>query len=159
MSAATIDRDPILNARFRVEIKGLPDSGVVEVILPEARLLPPRGNARPVQYGALTLRRGLTLSGEWYGWWERASTARSGDARPVAVVMIDAGGADAIRWMFAAASPAAYAVSPLNALGGDVAIETLELAVSDLRVSFLEEGLSKAVRPKASAPREAKRRR
>ena len=50
-------RDPIMNARFRVEIDGLPGTGATEVIFPEARIVTRGRTRRTVEYGTLTLRQ------------------------------------------------------------------------------------------------------
>jgi phage tail-like protein len=128
--------EPLLNAQFRVEIEGLPASGVVEVILPEARIIPGRGKIRIVQYGALTLRRGMTRSSDWYRWWDSGRRASGSATRRITIALMDRTQADAARWTFSEARPSAYAVSPLNALRGEPLIETLELVVSGMSVSF-----------------------
>ena len=128
------DREPLLNARFRVEIEGLPASGVVEVIFPEARITSADGNAR-VQYGPLTMRRGMTTSSDWYRWWDSARGSAAAKRR-VTIVLMDRLQADVHRWTFSDALPSAYAVSPLNALRGEPLIETLELSVGGFDVSF-----------------------
>lgn len=127
--------EPLLNARFRVEIEGRPAEGVVQVILPEARIVG-GGTARTVQYGPLTLRRGLTASSDWYRWWDSSRGARAPLKKQIAVVLIDRQQADRTRWTFAGATPAAYSVSPLNAAQAEVLIETLELSVAGLTIGF-----------------------
>ncbi len=75
--------EPLLNARFRIEIDGLRTATAIEVIFPDARIVGDGETPRAVQYGTLTLRRGMTASGDWYRWWDsaRGSTDRSGQAR------------------------------------------------------------------------------
>ena len=124
----TDQRDPFLNTRFRVEIEDLPHSGVVEVVLPECRIVGKRGRTTVVQYGALTLKRGMTASNDWYRWWDAARTPAAA-RRTVVVVLMDRLGADVQRWTFSRTVPAAYAVSPLNAIQGETLMETLELSV------------------------------
>ena len=126
-----------MNARFRVEIDGLQETGATEVIFPEARIVSAGRKARVVQYGHLTLRRGLTGSSEWFQWWEHARKPAGAAARKqVSIVLMDARGTDVTRWTFADAMPAAYSVSPLNALGNQPLIETLEVSVRGLKVEF-----------------------
>jgi hypothetical protein len=128
-------RQPLLNARFRIEIAGLPGTGATEVIFPEARIVGVRGKARTVEYGRLTIRRGMTASSDWFDWWDRArrtATAR----KEVSVIVMDTVRADVIRWTFAKALPSAYFVSPLNALGHEPLIETLELSIGGLTMAF-----------------------
>jgi phage tail-like protein len=133
---STNRRDPFVNARFRVEIDGLAHTGATEIIFPEARIVSEPRKPRIVQYGLLVLRRGMTRSADWYDWWDRARTSANPDPRNISVVLMDASRADVTRWMFSAAVPSAYSVSPLNALGNQPLIETLELSVGGLAIAF-----------------------
>ncbi len=128
-------REPFGNMRFRVEIEGLQETGASEVIFPESRLAVGPRRSRVVRYGTLTLRRGLTRSQEWYEWWNHARTAKALRKRSVAVVLIDARGADVTRWIFDDARPFGYMLSNLNALGNEPLIETLELAIGGFAAS------------------------
>ena len=130
------EREPFGNMRFRVEIEGLHEIGATEVIFPEARLAAGPRKSRVVQYGTLTLRRGVTRSHEWYEWWDHAQISRTLRKRAVTVVLIDARGADVKRWTFDDARPCSYLLSDLNALGNEPLIETLELAVGGFSASF-----------------------
>jgi phage tail-like protein len=121
-----------------VEIDGLADVAATEVVFPEARILNQHGK-RVVQYGPLTLRRGLARSKDWYEWWDRArrSRSRAGDlTRTVRIILIDRLAADVIRWTFLKTVPTAYSVSPLNALASAPIIETLELSVRGFDAAF-----------------------
>ena len=120
----TDQREPFINISFRIEIEGLQGTGATEVIFPEARIIEREAEPRLVQYGHLTLRRGLTTSSEWYQWWDRARASADADRKNVTVVLMDRFRADVARWTFAGAIPAAYLLSPLNALGGEPLIET-----------------------------------
>ena len=152
------DRELLLNARFRVEIEGLPATGVVEVVLPEARIVG-GATARTVQYGPLTLRRALTASSDWYRWWHSARGARA-PRKQVAVVVLDREQAERTRWTFAGTLPSAYSVSPLNAARAEVLIETLELTVTGLTIGFDATSDSPAaVEPAASSRPRTRRRR
>lgn len=130
------EREPLVNVRFRVEIEGLQGTGATEVIFPEARIVKGRGKARAVQYGHLTIRRGMTTSNEWYQWWDRARTSATAGRKRVTVVLMDRLRADVNRWTFSDARPSGYFVSPLNALAGEPLIETLELSVGGFKVEF-----------------------
>ena|ERR1700730_15891343 len=152
------EREPFVNARFRVEIEGLQRTGAVEVIFPEARIVEGRGRARAVQYGHLTLRRGMTTSGEWYCWWDNARVSARAARKTVTVVLMDRSRADVNRWTFAGALPSGYFVSQLNALGNEPLIETLELSVGGFRVAFGDssdqsDGNPEAGRRRRSHPR------
>ena len=129
------NRDPLVNARFRVEIDGLPGTGATEVIFPEARIVTAGRKRRAVQYGTLTIRRGMTASSEWYDWWDTARKSATAGRRNVSIVLMDAERTDVRRWVFSGAQPSGYLVSPLNALGREPVIETLELSVAGLKMA------------------------
>jgi phage tail-like protein len=132
----TDQREPFVNVSFRIEIEGLEGTGATEVIFPEARIIEREEQPRLVQFGRLTLRRGMTTSSEWYQWWDHARASADANGKNVTVVLMDRFRADVARWTFADAMPAAYLVSPLNALGGEPLIETLELSVGGLKMAF-----------------------
>ena len=130
--------EPLIGARFRIEIDGVPDTTAIEVVFPEARIVTGRGKSG-VQYGPLTLRRGLTTSKDWYQWWDRArgSRARAKNvSRTVHVILLDRFQADVNRWTFLKAAPIAYCLSPLNALVSAPLVETLELSVHGFEATF-----------------------
>lgn len=128
--------EPLLGLRFRVEIEGLQSTGATAVLFPEARIVA-AGEERRVQYGSLTLRRGMTVSSEWYRWFDEARTA-SASGKTVTVVLLDGRGADVNRWTFSDARPTGYFLSPLDALDGGVLLESLELSIADFRISFVD---------------------
>ena len=128
--------EPLTGAAFRVEIDGVSDVRAVEVVFPEARMTSGRGK-RLVQYGPLTLRRGLTTSNDWYQWWDAARRPRPRSvARTVRVVLLDRFQSDVNRWTFQEAVPTSYQVSPLNALVSAPLLETLELSVRGFEAAF-----------------------
>ncbi len=132
------NRQPFTNMRFRIEIDGMKGTGAVEVILPEAHIIVVPRKRRRVEYGILTLRRGLTRSSEWYDWWNRSRAPAPTPDRDVFVVLVDERGTDAIRWTYTAAEPVGYVVSSLNALGNEPLIESLELRVGKFDAWFAQ---------------------
>lgn len=135
MSSRSPDH-PLLSGRFRVEIEGLQSTGATEVVFPEARITGARSETPAVQYGSLTLRRGMTTSGEWYQWWDMARASAAGARKTVMVILMDGQGADVNRWTFSEAQPTGYFVSPLDALNGGVLVESLELSIAGFTMSF-----------------------
>ncbi len=135
MRIRNTEREPFGNMRFRIQIEGLQETGAVEVIFPEARLSSGQQNSRRVQYGTLTLRRGVTRSPEWYEWWDRARISKT-LRKVVTVVLLDESGSDVNRWTFEKARPVGYRLSNLNALGNEPLIETLELEIGGFSASF-----------------------
>lgn len=134
--------EPLLNARFRVEIDGLTTAAAIEVIFPDARIVEDGERSRAVQFGTLTLRRGMTASGDWYRWWDAARGSRAEAARRVVIVLMDPANTEVNRWTYTGAVPSAYHVSPLNALRSELVIETLELSVSGFSLAFGADGPS-----------------
>jgi len=135
-------REPFTNMRFRIEIDSMQSTGAVAVIFPEARIVLGPRKALVTQYGSLILKRGLTRSGEWYEWWDAARKSNTGRSKRrrvhknVSVILIDSQAADANQWLFSGATPVAYQVSSLNALGNEALIETLELSIGDFRAVY-----------------------
>ena len=129
-------RQPFGNMRFRLEIDKMSETGAVAVVFPEARLTVVPRLKPSVEYGVLTIRRGVTGSREWYDWWDLARTSASAPRRFVTVVLLDGAGADAMRWTFDDTTPRGYLLSPLDALGSSPLIESLELAVGGFAASF-----------------------
>jgi phage tail-like protein len=128
--AAETASGPFANMRFRIAIEGMAETGATEVILPEGRILRSARKAKVIQYSNLTIRRGLTLSLDWYEWWGMARRAKRPPERTIRISLHNAGDAKALDWMFIGAVPIAYRLSPLNALGNEAVTEILELTVA-----------------------------
>ncbi|MFL6578038.1 MAG: phage tail protein [Povalibacter sp.] len=130
---------PFGNMRFRVEIEGLPGAGCVEVIFPEGRIARARASSKDsARYTNLTLRRGLTSSRDWYSWWDQARgpmlRQRKRVGRAIVVSLLNELGEQGHRWLFADATPIAYQLSSLHALGSELVMEMLELKVAGFRL-------------------------
>src|SRR5262249_34879588 len=104
-------------------------SSALEVVFPEARLVGASRKAGSATYGPLILRRALTAARDWYDWWDAARRTRRAPAREGRGQLLDRDAAVPIGWRFVGASPVAYHLSPLNALGNEVVVETLELGI------------------------------
>ena len=126
--------EPFVNMRFRVEIEGMANSGVLEVVFPEARLAERGREKNRAAYGKLFLRRGASQSQEWLEWWDETRKAHRTHRRSITVILLDASGRDLQRWAFQNARPVAYSLSNLNALAQEVLIETLEIAVGSFEL-------------------------
>jgi len=138
--------DPYLNFNFLVEFAGEVVAGFSEADLPvgrieavayrdgvdktsAARLLPGR-----VEYGPLVLRRGFSGDTALWQWWHNVAQGNL-DRRNVAVALLDERREEVARWILYRAWPTKYEPPSLNALGNDVAIETLELAHEGLELT------------------------
>jgi hypothetical protein len=133
-SAAATAREPFTNQRFHVVIEGIEGTGAVEVVFPTARIVALQGNRRGVEFDALVIRRGLTVSTDWYDWWNRARRSAHGVQRTVQVMLLDGDGSVALRWIYANSLPLSYSLSPLNALAAATVVESLELRVGDFQL-------------------------
>ena len=139
-------KDPYLGFNFRVEIDNIAAAAFREAELPEgrieaiayrdgtdrtsaARLLPGR-----VHFGPLILRRGFAGDASLFQWWREVAQGTV-DRRDVAVILMDQAGQDVARWVLRNAWPSKYSAPSLNALGNEVAIETLELAHEGIELS------------------------
>jgi phage tail-like protein len=131
--------DPFPGYQFVVEIDGIASAGfsdvsgiegtidVVEYREGADRSLASQKLPGLVRYANVVLTRGLTSSNDLYDWW-KAVAAGTPDRRSVAIVLLDRERTAVRRWTLRDAWPVRYAVSPLDAGRGAVAIETLELA-------------------------------
>lgn len=136
----TVQRDnPYANYNFVIDLGQGDEAGFSEAELPSgqikvieyregsekvssARKLPGR-----VDYPNIVLKRGLAGGLELFDWW-KAVRDGSPDRRNVAITLLDEQRAPVQRWRLRNAWPAKLDYSPLNALGHEVVIETLELA-------------------------------
>jgi phage tail-like protein len=131
MMQQSLDSQPFVNMRFRIEIDGLHGVGASDVTLPEARMVNTSAGRSTAQFGPLIICRGASQSSEWYEWWSAARRAQSSSRRNVVVTLLDAAGQELNRWWIRDARPIAYRLSGLHALGNEVLMETLELSVGD----------------------------
>jgi phage tail-like protein len=135
-----VQRDnPYLNYNFLVDIGEGDELGFSEVVLPagelevveyrvgseqtsSARKLPGRAS-----YANVVLRRGIAGRLELFEWW---TVVRDGSParRNVTITLLDEQRNPVQRWLLRNAWPAKLDFGSLNALGNEVAIETLELA-------------------------------
>lgn len=87
-----------------------------------------------VEYTAVTLRYGLTDSTELLRWLFTAVNGRV-ERRNVSLAMLDDSASTEVRrWNLIGAWPCEWFGAPLNALGNDLAIETLSLAYDRLEL-------------------------
>jgi phage tail-like protein len=82
-------------------------------------------------FSALSLKRGITDSDELWKWRLTVVDGKP-DLRNGSVVLLDATGAEKIRWNFTRAWPSKWTGPALNATGNAVAIETLEIMHEEL---------------------------
>ncbi len=111
------------NIEVRVAAVPFPEAGSPQAIR--------RGPAR-VEYADITLRFGLTRSGELWDWFLRAALSQV-ERRNVSILMLDSGGArEVVRWNLTNAWPRQWNGAPLPVRGQDATIETLTLVFESL---------------------------
>lgn len=132
-------KDPLKNYRFKIEIDGITQAGFREVTIPDSSQDPieyREGNELPtprklpgiVKYGNLSLKWGITDSLELYNWRKEVEQGNiSGARKNIAVVLLDDMGEAASRWEFSEAWPSKYDTPDLNAISGEIAIESMEI--------------------------------
>ena len=133
-------KDPYKNHRFLVEIEGIVQAGFTEVTIPETSQEPieyregidaPTMRKIPgmVKYGNVILKWGATDSMDLYTWRKEIEDGKIDNGRKnMSVIVLDDLGQPITRWEFREAWPTKYDASDLKASGGEIAIDTLEIA-------------------------------
>lgn len=135
--------DPFAAYNFRVEIQGAESArftectgigiSVRDIKYREGGINPVVHRLTgPVDYGDITLQYGLTASTDLWDWF---MTAVSGNVirKNVSVVLIDRDGVtEIVRWNLLNAWPSQWRGAPLDAMGQEVAIESLTLVFERL---------------------------
>jgi phage tail-like protein len=135
--------DPFTPLRFIVEIDGVQSAAFSEVsgLESETDVIEYRTGTDLVtrkipgltKYGNITLKRGLTKDRDLWNW--RLSVVEGQvERKNGAIVLLDASGAEVVRFGFRNGWPCKWEGPALNARGNDVAIETLEIAHEGLEL-------------------------
>ena len=148
---AVLRDQPYSGMNFLVDL-GTGDSagvtaGVLEVIFPENRVQifeyrsgnekgnEPRKVTALTHYGNLILKRGAIGALDWYEWWHQVRSGRVDTMRTVRVQLQSEDHTDVVlTWKFLRARPVNHQFSALNAVSGEVLIESLELAFERLEM-------------------------
>lgn len=91
--------------------------------------------AGQVRYADITLRYGLTDNAQLWGWLQDvvAGAPKARYQRNVSIVLLDAAGtAEVLRWDLISAWPSEWRGAPLDAMGNEVAIESITLVCDRL---------------------------
>ncbi len=81
----------------------------------------------PVEYAEVTLKYGLSISPDLWNWFQK-SVEGTPDPKHVSIVMLGPGGVgERLRWNLNDAWPSEWRGAPLDALGREIAIESLTL--------------------------------
>lgn len=135
--------DPYRAYNFKLEIQGLTEAHFTEVSDLEVKVnaIPYRegGNSQVVhyvpgqtEYGAITLRYGLTRSRELWDWFS-SSVKGKVQRKNCSIILLDADGTtEVMRWNLINAWAVQWRGAVLNALDQEVAIESLTLVCETL---------------------------
>lgn len=131
-------KHPYRNFRFRVEIDGLEAGQFNEVTGFDATIdvveyregtdvITPRKLPGLIKYGNITLKWGASDTMVLYDWLIDISEGTV-ERKTITITHIDEAGDDAASWQLINAWPVKYTAPDFNALGSEVAFETIELA-------------------------------
>lgn len=137
--------DPYRAYNFKLEINGVIQGHFVRIegpgiIVPRIlwRAAGEHSTVRaipgPVEYTPVVLHYGLTDSSEMVTWLFRSVNGQVARQNVSIAMLNDAGSAEVRRWNLIAAWPCEWKGSPLDALGHELAIETLTLAYDRLEL-------------------------
>ena len=130
--------DPFRGYNFKLEIQGITEAHFTEVGGMEVKVNPiayrEGGNSQVVhhvpgytEYGAITLRYGLTKSKELWDWFMSGVKGKV-QRRNISIVLLDSDGTtEVIRWNLVNAWASHWRGAMLNALDQEIAIESLTL--------------------------------
>jgi phage tail-like protein len=145
-----------------VEISGIPAADFEECALPVASIeaieLKERAGAQVhisklptiANSGNLLLKRGLVNSTALWDWYSGLGSG-TGAAATVTVTLLDDDREPVIKWSFTNALPVKYEGPVLDGKTNDLAVETLEVAVEEMRVIS---SAAQSTQPKGASGRE-----
>lgn len=134
-------KNPFKNSKFILEIDGIIHSGLTEVVISSNSIEiieSMEGNENPTsvrklpgltKYSNIILKREITDSLELYNWYKDIEDGKISTSRKnISIILHDKLGKEQARWDFVQAWPVKYSGPCLNAIGNEIAIETLEIA-------------------------------
>jgi phage tail-like protein len=134
---------PLRGYQFRLIIDPTSEAYFTYCSAPAARVVPLQfragGEAQivhllpgPIEYAEVVCRYGMTTSPALWGWFQQ-SLEGTPERRNVSLVMLGQGGTgERVRWNLNACWPCEWRGAPLDALGREIAIETLVLVYESL---------------------------
>jgi phage tail-like protein len=123
-----VEIDGISQARFQ-EVGGIDSTTDVIEYREGGDALSARKLPAQTKHSNLTLKRGYTDDAQLWKWYEDVMTGRTENIRKsISIVQLDMQGQEKLRWNLFHAFPVKYTAPSFNAKGGDLSIETLEVA-------------------------------
>ncbi|PYI55269.1 phage tail protein [Paenibacillus flagellatus] len=132
--------------RFKVELDGLLVAGFSEVtgIQSETEVMEfAEGGLnthihylpKQTKYPRIVLKRGMTSSSELWDWYDGVAAGKI-KRKNGAVILYNHAGKEICRWNFFEAFPVKWHGPDLNATGGNVAVESVEIVHNGLKAIF-----------------------
>lgn len=90
---------------------------------------------KQTKYPRIVLKRGMTQSSELWDWYDGV-TAGKIKRKNGSVILLNQAGKELCRWNFFEAYPVKWNGPDLNATGGNVAIESIEIVHNGLKAIF-----------------------
>jgi phage tail-like protein len=87
------------------------------------------------KHGNITLKRGITGHVGFWNWIQRGMDGDA-DRQQGYIALLNEDKEEVMRWIFKQAWPTKYTVPNLNAKNNEIAIETLEIVVEDLKIDL-----------------------
>jgi len=140
-------KDPYRGFNFRLEIGGLTVASFSEVsgLVAEGEAVAYREGDEGVnwsrqligqrKFNHIVLKRGYTRNKELWDWYGKISNGIN-DRRSGAIVLMDEGRKDVLRWEFVKAWPNKVEGATLHAANNEVAMESVELVHEGLELKF-----------------------
>lgn len=138
--------NPLLQYNFLLEIDGTSDavagftevSGInMETDVVEYREGSDTATVRKLpglrKYGNITLKRGYTVNAELWDWRKTVIDGAT-ERKSGAIVLLNEAREPTLRWEFSEAWVSKYEGPALNATANETAIESIEIAVEDVRL-------------------------
>ncbi|TVR60015.1 MAG: phage tail protein [Gemmatimonadales bacterium] len=137
--------NPYAQFNFLVEIDGLSVAGFSEVsgLTTEQDIIEYREGSdtqtvRKIpglrKYGNITLKRGFTQNRELWE-WRKSTIDGVTERKSGAIILLDEARNEALRWQFAEGWISKWEGPALNATANEAAIESMEVAVEDIRLA------------------------
>jgi len=137
--------NPYAQFNFLVEIDGLSVAGFSEVsgLTTEQDIIEYREGSdtqtvRKIpglrKYGNITLKRGFTQNRELWD-WRKTTIDGITERKSGAIILLDEARNEALRWQFSQGWISKWEGPALNATANEAAIESMEVAVEDLRLA------------------------
>jgi len=139
-----VRNDPYAQFNFLLEIEGTTAAGFTEVsgITAESDIIEYREGSEPARvrklpalykFGNITLKRGYTQSRDLWN-WRKTTLDGTTERKQGAIILLDEAREPQLRWEFSQAWVSKYEGPALNATANEAAIESIEIAVEDVRL-------------------------